>query len=186
MGSAIITYGLQPIRAHIASSFADGEDYTRKKIILDIYLQKNWFIYVYSWSRLNYTFCTRNKILDAFFLFSKYDEAIIELHNIFNIILTMPALNLLGYLVVAKPFNKTGIFAFSQLAGIFCMAMSFLILGNEYSIYSTLLIGIYYGNVLKILIFILVMAGQQKYSSINTSQLLLLLPFVFLPFLNYG
>ena len=184
MGSAIITYGLQPIRAHIASSFADGEDYTRKKIILDICKKTGLYMFIVGVVLIT-LFVPVIKYW-MLFLFSKYDEAIIELHNIFNIILTMPALNLLGYLVVAKPFNKTGIFAFSQLAGIFCMAMSFLILGNEYSIYSTLLIGIYYGNVLKILIFILVMAGQQKYSSINTSQLLLLLPFVFLPFLNYG
>ena len=113
LGSAIITYGLQPIRAHIASSFADGEDYTRKKIILDICKKTGLYMFIVGVVLIT-LFVPVIKYW-MLFLFSKYDEAIIELHNIFNIILTMPALNLLGYLVVAKPFNKTGIFAFFSI-----------------------------------------------------------------------
>ena len=122
----------------------------------------------------------------AFIVFDNYDLAIFHLEDVFNILLTMPVLYLLGYLVVAKPFYKTGLYAFSQLAGILCMALNFLIMGDEDSIYSTLLIGIYYGNILKILIYIAVMAEQQKWCFNNIIQFSLLLPFLFLPFLNYG
>lgn len=184
IGSALITYGIQPIRAHIANTFADADENAQKKMIMNICKNTGLYICLIGLIFINLLTPTIKTLMNV--IFDNYDQAIFYLHDVFNILLTMPVLNLLGYIVVAKPFYKTGIFAFSQLAGILCMALNFLIMGAEDSIITTLLIGIYYGNVLKILIYVVVMAGQQKWCNKNFFQLLFLFPFIFIPFLTYG
>lgn len=183
-GSALITYGLQPIRAHIASLIADADKNTRNNVLINICKKSGLYIFIIGMAFINLVVPSIKYWMHVFL--AKYELAIIDLHYVFSIILTFPLLYLLGYLLVAKPFNKTGIYAVSQLAGIVCMAISFFVMNSDDSIYSALLLGIYFGNVVKILLYISVMASQQKWCLKNIYQLFLCFPFLFLPLVNYA
>ena len=183
-GSALITYGLQPIRAHIASLIADADENTRNNVLINICKHAGLYILIMGVAFINLVVPGIKYWMQVFL--TKYELAIMDLQYVFSIILTMPSLYLLGYLLVAKPFNKTGIYAVSQLAGIVCMAISFFVMDSDDSIYSALLVGIYFGNVMKILLYISVMASQQNWCLKNIYQLILCAPFLFLPLVNYA
>ena len=179
VGAAVITYGLQPIRAHIAASITLSDSLARQNIVTNICKMAGLYILVVGMIAIHILAPAVLAVLNNFF--GKYGAAIMDVRGVFNILLTLPVLYLLGYLVVSKPYSNTEIFSLSQFSGITCVAIIFLMRGPNDSIYAVLLMGIFFGNLLKILIYALVIIKQEKWGYQSLYQFLLLIPFFMVP-----
>jgi len=180
-GTSVITYGLQPVRAHIAKSVAVANSVARQDVMTTICKMAGLYTAIIGILLINMATPTVSAGLNEFF--GKYAAAITDVGSVFKIFLTLPILYLLGYLIVAEPYSNTKIFALSQFSGIFCIAVSFFFRDPEGSIYALLLNGIYLGNLLKICIYLSIIVGQEKWGYQSLYQVLFLTPLLMVPIL---
>ena len=179
--NTITSYMIEPIRASLAESFSSSDHIARYLLLNKIALFAGIVLVISGVFLIKLLMPIFSQLVILFA--PKYSLVIPAFEMVFKICLTFPLLFILGYLVVAKPYNKTLFFALSQFSGVIAISISFWILNFDQSIYWILLFGIYYGNIIKIYIYFGIMTLERKSSKKHAKLVIYLMPFVLVPWI---
>jgi len=182
IANTLTSFMVEPIRANLAKLFSSGDAMTRAILLNKIVLYAGIVLVVGGMLLIKLLMPVFSQL--AMLFAPKYSLVFPVFEMVFKICLTFPLLFILGYLIVAKPYEKSIFFAVSQFSGVIAISISFWILKVDQSIYWVLLLGVYYGNVLKIYSYFGMMTLKRKSSeNYDAKSLFYLIPFVLVPWI---
>ena len=181
IANTLISYMVEPIRANLAKLFSSGDAMTRSLMLDKIAFYAGVALPVGGILLIKLFMPVFSHL--ALILAPQYALVFSEFEMVFMTALTFPLVFILGYLIVADPYKKTGFFAISQFSGVIAISASFWILKLDQSIYWVLLLGIYYGNVLKIYSYFVVMDLERGSLMRYAKSVFFMVPLTSLPWI---